>query len=252
MDDEMKAALKVDAVVTLVDAKHVGLHFDDSMEVKEQIAFADVILLNKTDLVTPAELDKLESRIHTMNKLARIHRCQDAGVDLDKVLDVHGFDLDRILELEPHFLGEEPSHDHDHHDHSHCDHDHGHCEHDHDHGDGHDHGHSHDHDHAHDHEHDESIKSVGIEVTGEADGKKLNDWLGKLLAEQGVNIFRMKGVIAVKGQARRVVFQGVHMILQAQPDREWKAGEARKNILVFIGRDLDREALNKGFRDCLA
>jgi len=252
MDDEMKAALKVDAVVTLVDAKHVGLHFDDSMEVKEQIAFADVILLNKTDLVTPADLDKLESRIHTMNKLARIHRCQDAGVDLDKVLDVHGFDLDRILELEPHFLGEEPSHDHDHQDQSHCDHDHGHCEHDHDHGDGHDHGHSHDHDHAHDHEHDESIKSVGIEVTGEADGKKLNDWLGKLLAEQGVNIFRMKGVIAVKGQARRVVFQGVHMILQAQPDREWKAGEARKNILVFIGRDLDREALNKGFRDCLA
>lgn len=245
MDDEMKAVLKVDAVVTLVDAKHVELHVDDSREVKEQIAFADVVLLNKTDLVTPPDLDKLEARIHSMNRLAKIHRCRDAAVPLDKVLDVHGFDLDRILELEPQFLGDEShGHDHDHgdHDHSHCDHEHGKCDHDHDHG--------HDHE-EHDHVHDESVKSVGIEIQGEVDGKKINDWLAKLLAEQGPNIFRMKGVIAIKGQAKRVVFQGVHMIFQAQPDREWKAGETRKSILVFIGRELDREALNMGFKACL-
>ncbi|MDX6765976.1 MAG: GTP-binding protein [Candidatus Methylacidiphilales bacterium] len=245
MDDEMKAVLKVDAVVTLVDAKHVNLHIGDSREVKEQIAFADVVLLNKTDLVPSSEIDSLEARIRTMNRLARVHRCENANVPLDKVLDVHGFDLDRILEMEPHFLGEEKEHNHDAHDghdHSHCDHEHGHCDHDHDHGHG----------HSHDHVHDESVKSVGIEAVGEVDGKKLNEWLGKLLQEQGVNIFRMKGVIAVRGQSKRVVFQGVHMILQAQPDREWKAGETRKNILVFIGRELDRDALNRGFKSCLA
>jgi G3E family GTPase len=243
MDDEMKAVFKVDAVVTVVDAKHVGLHWEDSREVKEQIAFADVILLNKTDLVEAAALEPLERRIRGINALTRIYRSANADVALDKVLDVHGFDLDRILQMEPHFLGQQHHHEHDHegHDHSQCDHEHGHCEHDHD------HGHE-----SHDHVHDESIQSVGIEAEGDCNGKKLNEWIGKLLQEQGKNIFRMKGVFAVKGQAKRVVFQGVHMLLQAQEDREWKAGEKRKNLLVFIGRDLDREALKKGFRDCLA
>lgn len=244
MDDEMKAAFAVDAVVTVVDAKHVGLHWDDSREVKEQIAFADVLLLNKTDLVTPAELDRLEARIRAINALAKIYRCAHADVPLDRVLGVHGFDLNRILEMEPDFLVESShAHDEDNHDHAHCDHEHGHCEHDHD-DDHHDDVH-------HDHVHDESIVSVGIQAEGECNGRKLNEWLGNLLQQQGQNIFRMKGVFAVQGQPKRIVFQGVHMLMQAQADRDWKPGEKRKNILVFIGRELDRKALNESFKACL-
>lgn len=238
MDSDMKEAFHVDAVVTVVDAKHVGLHWEDSREVKEQIAFADVLLLNKTDLVSPEELERLEARVRGMNALAKIHRCVNADVPLDRVLDVRGFDLARILEMEPHFLEE-------------ADHGHGAEDHHHDHECGEDCDHDH-HPHHHDHVHDESVTSVGIQVEGECNGKKLNEWLGKLLQEQGQNIFRMKGVFAVRGQPNRIVFQGVHMLLQAQAERAWAAGEKRKNLLVFIGRELDRKALNEGFRSCLA
>ena len=104
MDDEMRESLNLDGVVTLVDAKHVLLHIDDSDEVKEQIAFADVILLNKTDLVTPEALDQLEARIHSMNPAARIFRTQNSVVDMNNVLDIGGFDLDRALEVDPKFM----------------------------------------------------------------------------------------------------------------------------------------------------
>ena len=104
MDDELREALSLDGVVTLVDAKHILLHIEDSDEVKEQIAFADVVLLNKVDLVLPAELDELEARIHSMNSAARIYRTRDAAVDMEKVLNLGGFDLDRALEVDPKFL----------------------------------------------------------------------------------------------------------------------------------------------------
>ncbi len=104
MDDGLREALRLDGVVTLVDSKHVLLHIDDSDEVKEQIAFADVILLNKVDLVSPAELDQLEARIHSMNSAAKIHRTQDATVEMDNVLNLGGFDLDRALEVDPKFM----------------------------------------------------------------------------------------------------------------------------------------------------
>ena len=104
MDDELREQLSLDGVVTLVDAKHVLMHIEDSDEVKEQIAFADVILLNKIDLVSSAELDQLESRIHSMNAAAKIFRTQDAVIDMDKVLNLGGFDLDRALEVDPKFM----------------------------------------------------------------------------------------------------------------------------------------------------
>ena len=104
MDDELREALNLDGVVTLVDTKHVLLHIDDSDEVKEQIAFADVILLNKIDLVSATELDQLEARIHAMNSAAKIYRTQDAVIEMDKVLNLGGFDLDRALEIDPKFL----------------------------------------------------------------------------------------------------------------------------------------------------
>ncbi len=103
----------------------------------------------------------------------------------------------------------------------------------------------------HEHSHDEAVSSVGLRVEGELDGKKLNDWISKLLAEKGGDIFRMKGVLVVKGTKKRLVFQGVHMLFDAKFDREWKDGENRTNTLVFIGKNLNRAALTEGFRACL-
>ena len=211
-DDEMKTKLQLDAIVTVVDARHIVQHLDDMREPKEQVAFADVILLNKTDLVAPAELDQLEHRLRTINATAPIHRCQNAAVGMDKILDVNGFDLDRVLAVNPHFLEEE----------------------------------------EHEHEHDSDVYSVGITIPGDLDEKKLNDWLRELLMQEGPDIFRMKGVLSIKGDPRRFVFQGIHMLFDGRPDRPWKKGEERDNRLIFIGRKLNRERLEEGFRKCLA
>lgn len=239
LDEDMQLSFHIDAVVTVVDARHVGLHWEDSREVREQIAFADVILLNKTDLVSADELDRLEKKVRGMNALARIHRCVKAEVPLQAVLDVGAFDLERILQLEPDFLqAAARGHGHDH-------------EHDHEHEEGHEDVHKHAHESEHDHVHDSSVVSVGIAAPGECDGRKLNTWLGRLLQEQGQDIFRMKGVFAVKGHAERIVLQGVHMWMQGDRGRAWAEGEERRNLLVFIGRHLNRQSLEEGFRSCL-
>lgn len=224
MDDDMKEQFYVNGVVTLVDAMHILQHIDDSHEAQEQIAFADVVLLNKSDLVGPADLDVLERRIRSTNALTKIYRTINAEIDLEHVLDIGGFNLDHAMELDPHFLDEEEEHDHDH------DHDH--------------------HHHHHDHEHDAEVSSVGIVVDGDCDGPKLNAWLSELVRVDGADIFRMKGVFAISGNPDRVIFQGVHMLIDAANGGPW--GErTRQNRLVFIGRNLDREALNSGFRACL-
>ncbi len=212
-DEEMKEKLFVNAVVTLVDAKHILLHLDDSDEAREQIAFADVVLLNKCDLVSEEDLAGLEARIRAMNALAKIHRTTQAGIEIAKVLDVGGFNLDHAMEVDPHFLEEEDEHHH--------------------------------------HHHDDDVTSVGIEAEGDCDGKRLNDWLSTLVREQGADIFRMKGVFAIAANPDRVIFQGVHMIIDAANGGPWGA-RPRANRLVFIGRNLDREALTSGFRSCLA
>jgi G3E family GTPase len=231
-DAEVKEAFVLDGIVTVVDAKHVVLHFDDTREVREQIGFADVILLNKTDLVSGEELARVEARIRKMNPMAKLYRTRNSDVPLDKVLKVGGFDLKRALELEPDFLqaGE----------HAHEEHGHGHEEHD--------HGHDEEH---HDHHHDEDITSVGIVAPGEVDEKKLGAWLSELLRTEGQNIFRMKGILAVKDRGDRFVFQGVHMLMDGRPDRPW-GSERRESRIIFIGRDLDRQKLNEGFAACLA
>lgn len=393
-DEEVKESFRLDGIVTLVDAKHILLHLDDAPEAKQQIAFADRILLNKVDLVTPAELTLLEEKIHAINAVAQVFRTTQADLEADKVLNLHAFDLDQKMSLEGDFLerelpfewsgafhldaGEhslrleggpdpamglvllqldvhEPGHEHgDEHDHDHkhgegdkCDHEHeaahrhAHA-HDPEHGEecGHEHddcsgglhdalhqaedqavtlfsfpattvrsggelkpgkkfykvmigeegatfrltipahgnyalftqhgleefsgrlakegktiepSHAHDHGgHSHGHQHDESVSSVGIEEKRDVDPKKLNNWLGELLQNKGADIFRMKGILNLKGSANRFVFQGVHMTFEGKSDRPWKDETERKSQLVFIGRNLDREALNAGFRRCLA
>jgi G3E family GTPase len=243
MDDELQAKTRLDGVVTLVDAKHVGLHWD-AHEVKEQIAFADVVLLNKIDLAGEEELARTEARIKRMNGLARVFRTERGNIDMGRVLNVGGFSLERVLEHEPDFLKDAAKpktlglnvvegHKHDEHCHDdHCDHP--------------------DHEHAHDHTHDESVTSVGLVVDGAVSSKKLNEWLGVLLQEKGQDIFRMKGVLNLKGDDKRFVFQGIHMMFDGQPDRKWKADEQRVNKLVFIGKELNRTELTDGFRSCLA
>jgi G3E family GTPase len=212
VDDEMAERLALDGIVTVVDAGHVLLHLDDSHEVQEQIAFADIILLNKTDLVADEQLDALERRIRAMNGTAAIHRTRDARVPIDEVVGLGAFDLDRILDSEPGLLEEDPD----------------------------------------DHEHDPTISSVGLELDGDLDDARLNRWLSELLAAKGQDIFRMKGVLAVAGMDERFVFQGVHMLFTGQPDRPWADGDPRRSRLVFIGRHLDRHALEGGLRACLA
>jgi G3E family GTPase len=253
MDDDVRAKTELDAVVTLVDAKHLPLRLKDSREAEDQIAFADVVLLNKTDLVTPEELAKIEATVRAINPSARIHRTERSNIDLTKVLNQGAFNLERALENEPHFL------DHDHHEHDHtcgpdCGHDHHHHDHDHHHHDhhGHDHGHDHGHhDHAPSPIHDVTVQSVSLRG-GEMNPDRFFPWIQKITQTEGPNILRLKGIIAFAGDEERYVVQGVHMIIEGDHQRPWKDGEKRESRLVFIGRELDREKLERTFNACAA
>jgi G3E family GTPase len=354
LDDELKNTFQLDAIVTMVDAKHFEQHVDELNEPAEQVAFADLVLLNKTDLVDEAALARIESRIRGINGTARILRTKNADAPIDKVLNVGAFDLNRALAvdeafLEPEYpfewggvyqLGEgdyllKTAGEHDHHAHEH-EHEHEH-HHDHEHEEGHSHedleivllpltdatptelqsaieaavrafaepatvvnchgdiagpGH-----YAIDishpgadftlgiakagayalfcehhpgefgltlqgqrpkaerrfasHHHEDDISSIGISDPRPLDPTKLNQWLDYLLKTRGQDIFRMKGVLNVKGEDRRQVFHGVHMMFDAQAERPWGTSP-RINQLVFIGRGLDRAELEAGFESAVA
>ncbi len=254
MDDDVRAKTGLDAVVALVDAKHLPLRLKDSREAEDQIAFADVVLVNKTDLVTPEELAAVEATVRAINPHAVIHRTTRASIPLDRVLDRGAFDLKRVLEADPHFLDhDDPDHvcgpdcDHHHHDHDHGHHHH----HDHDHACGpdcdHDH-HHHDHGHASP-IHDVTVTSVSLRAD-ELDPAKFFPWVQNITQTQGPNILRLKGIIAFRDDPDRYVVQGVHMIIEGDHQRPWKDGEKRESRLVFIGRELDPAALKAGFEAC--
>jgi G3E family GTPase len=209
VDEDIQSQLALDAVITVVDAKHIWQHWD-SDEAQEQIAFADVILLNKIDLVSEAELAELEKRILDMNAMVKIYRTQNADLAIESILGVKAFDLDRALQVDPEFLNEDA------------------------------------------HEHDESVYSFAIVEERPLDSEKLSAWVNNLLQTKGPDIFRMKGILNLAGEANRFVFQGVHMIFDGRSDRPWKPDEQRRSELVFIGRNLNEAALREGFRTCLA
>jgi G3E family GTPase len=237
VDEEVKARARLDSVTTVVDARHILQRLADSKEAVEQIAFADQIVLNKIDLVSPDELAAVEARVRALNPLAPIHPVARSAVPLDAILNRGGFDLARITELDPEFLNPahgEPGHVHD----DHCGHDHDHAGH---------HG-----DHAHDHVAEAGIRGVSLSLDRPVDGRKITEWLNRLLAEQGPNILRAKGILDVAGEADRFVFQAVHMILEGDRQRPWRADERRWSRAVFIGRDLDEAELRKGFEACAA
>jgi len=241
VDQDVSDKARLDAVVSVADAKWLAARLKDAPEAKNQIAFADVIILNKTDLVTAEELADVEGRIRAINPYATLHKTQRAAVPLDAVLGRNAFDLDRILSIEPAFLEEGDGHHHHDHDHDHA---HGEdcgpdCGHDH-----HDHG-------GLKHYHDEDMQSVALKL-GEVDPEKFMPWINDLTQRDGPKILRSKGILAFKDEPKRFVFQGVHMILDGDLQRDWKASETRESKIVFIGRDLDKEAIKKGFEACAA
>jgi G3E family GTPase len=247
VDADVAGAARLDAVVTVADAKWLSQRLKDAPEAKNQIAFADVILLNKTDLVTGPELSEVKARIRAINPYAKLHETQRCAVSLDAVLGKNAFDLGRILEIEPDFLGED-DHEHDSHQHADPPHDHAH---DHEHHGGHN-GHEHDQGAHLKHYHDEDMQSVAIEIESDVDPEKFMPWINDLVQNQGPSILRSKGILAFKGEPKRFVFQGVHMILDGDLQREWTPGEKRRSKIVFIGRDLKEDIIRQGFLACAA
>jgi G3E family GTPase len=236
VDEDVQKNARLDAVVTVADAKWLSDRLKDAPEAKNQIAFADVIVLNKTDLVSKPELAEVEARIRGINPYAKLHHTERCKVALSDVLERGAFDLDRILEIEPDFLeGDDHDHDHDHHHH-----------------DGHDH-HHHDHGHGHGlkHYHDEDMQSLSLRSDKPLDPSKFMPWLQNLVATEGQKILRSKGILSFSEDDDRYVFQGVHMMLEGDHQRKWKDGERRESRLVFIGRELPEQAIREGFESCI-
>ena len=231
VDPQLREKTRLDSITTLVDTHHIISQLASSREAAEQIAFADQIVLNKTDLANEAELQAVENALRRINPLAPLQRAQRSRVALHTVLGCGGFDLARIQTLEPDFL--KPSHGDAAHVHDeHCGHDH--------------------HPVHHDHDHDAGITSASLHSTRPMDAARVQQWLATLLAEQGADILRAKGIIDVAGDERRMVFQSVHMILEGDWQRPWRANERRHSRLVFIGRKLDAAALQASFDACAA
>jgi G3E family GTPase len=209
VDDDVKRATRLDAIVTVVDAKHLPARLKDSSEAQEQIAFADIIVLNKMDLVTAEEAGEVERRIRGINPYAEIRRATKSDVPLDAVIGRDAFNLQRILEKEPDFLSGED-----------------------------------------DHEHDSQVNSISFEVSRPIDAEKFNAWISQLLQTKGQDLLRTKGILHYAGDNRRFAFQAVHMIADGDYIGEAKEGDPRKSKIVFIGRDLNRPQLRRGFEAC--
>jgi G3E family GTPase len=230
VDPEIGRKAKLDAVVTVADAKWLKERLRDAPEAKNQIAFADVILVNKTDLVGDADLREIEARIRAINPYATLHLTQRCTVPLAAVLHRNAFDLDRILDVEPQFLEAGDSHDHHH-----------------DHADGHDHDHG-----GLKHYHDEDMQSLSLKTERVLDPDKFLPWIQNLVTQEGQNILRTKGILAFKDDPRRFALQGVHMMLEGDYQRDWQESEKRESRLIFIGRELPEGMIREGFEECAA
>ena len=220
VDDRVVERYKLDGIITVVDAKHIIQHVEEEKpedvenEAVEQLAFADRIMLNKIDLVSKEELKEVESKIKSINGFAPIYHTQNSLIDPKNLIDIGSFDLERTLEMDPEFLDTDAEH-----------------------------------------EHDQRVTSTSAKFEGELNVNKLQRWIGSLMQDIGEDLFRYKGVLAVKGMDEKYVFQGVHMLFGGDFSEEiglWKEGEKRECRFVFIGRDLDHEALQAGLMECRA
>jgi G3E family GTPase len=209
LDDRMSTALRLDAVITTVDSRHIESQLA-SREAREQVAFADVLLLNKIDLVSATDLERVEGAVRALNPCARVHRTQACSIELERILGIGAFDLKNALSVDPAFLQEQ------------------------------------------EHRHDDDVRSVCIVRPGAVDGAKFNRWMGDLVEAQGVDLLRMKAVLDLEdGEDRRFVFHGVQRMLESHHGKPWRPGEMRRNQLVFIGRNLDADALEAGLLACM-
>jgi len=204
VDERIKSEYQLNGVVTVVDAKHIFQQLGNSPEAKEQIAFADMVLLNKTDLINPEDLPELEYKIRNLNGAARICQTRNSDVDIGMILDLRSLSLEVKAEQ-----------------------------------------------HDHNHKHTEDIETVAIVTEGDLDGVKISQWFRELIAEFGERIMRMKGILNLRKDPDQFVFQGVHMLFEGRPGRPWGDVENRINRLVFIGRELNKEKITRGFMDCI-
>ena len=240
MDDEVAEQYLLDAIVTLVDAKHAAQQLNDRQEARRQVGFADQIFISKADLVSAEELDALTHRLKHMNPRAPIRTVHFGEVPVKDVLDLRGFNLNAKLDIDPDFL-QADDHDHHHHDH---DHEHGeHCNHP---------SHQHEHGHGHHHHHDDDVKSFVYRADRPFDPAKLEDFLGAIVQVYGPRMLRYKGVLDMKGTERKVIFQGVHQLMGSDLGPLWAEGEPRVSKMVFIGIDLPRDILEQGLNQSLA
>lgn len=208
VDDEVRAKTRLDAIITVVDAKNLPARLADSHEAVDQIAFADVIVLNKVDLVSPAELKAVEGAIRKINHFARILPAEHAKVDIGTLLNRGAFDLKRILADHPKFLEDDS------------------------------------------HEHSDDVYSISFELQRPVDPQKFNAWMSQVLAEHGQDLLRTKGILDYAGEDQRFAFQAVHMMADGDFIGPWKKDEKRLSRLVFIGRNMNRPQLRRGFEAC--
>ena len=252
MDDEVAESYLLDAILTLVDAKHAPEQLNERQEARRQVGFADQIFISKSDLVSADALDALSHRLQHMNPRAPRHIAHFGEMDIKNVLDLHGFNLNATLDIDPNFLSAgEHTHDHAHHDHDH-DHDHGHAHADHAHGPDCDHpSHAHEAQHGHHHHIDDDVKSFVFRSERPFDPGKLEDFLGAIVNIYGPRMLRYKGVLYMQGSERKVIFQGVHQLMGSDLGPTWGANEVKSSKLVFIGIDLPKDILLQGMEQSL-
>jgi G3E family GTPase len=248
MDNDIADEFLLDAIITLVDAKHGNHQLDEHEVVQRQVGFADRLFITKADLVDEKELGELRHRLLHMNPKAQIRQVDFGVADIKEVFDLRGFNLNAKLEIDPDFLAED-EHDHAHHDHDHehdHDHDHDHAACDHDHGQCNHEGHHHHHAH-----HDDKIKSFVYRSDRAFDPNRLEDFLGGILQIYGERLLRYKGVLYMKGVDRKVVFQGVHQMMGSDLATKWLPAEKKNSKMVFIGIELPQDLITDGLDACL-
>jgi G3E family GTPase len=209
-DEEIGNYYLLDAIITLVDAKHAPRQLDEFHEAQEQVGFADKILLSKTDLVSDEETSSLSTRLKRMNPRAAIKQVHFGDAPLDEVLDIRGFNLNAILQLDPAFLTDIQ------------------------------------------HEHHDEVESFVFRSDKPFDGTKLEQFLSGMIQVYGPDLLRYKGVLWMKGNPRRVVFQGVHMMMGGDMGKPWGKGEKKGSVMVFIGKKLPKDIFIAGMEECLA
>ena len=240
MDDDVAEQYLLDAIVTVVDAKHAAMQLNDRQEARRQVGFADQIFISKADLVDAQALENLQHRLKHMNPRAPQRTVHFGEVALSEVLDLRGFNLNAKLDIDPEFLDDGHQHG------DHCDH----PSHQHDHDHGHDHDHDHAHHHAHHHHDDDDVKSFVYRADKPFNPAKLEEFLGTVVQIYGPRMLRYKGVLYMMGTERKVIFQGVHQLMGSDLGPEWGPTEARQSRMVFIGIDLPRDILEQGLDQC--